>query len=94
LREIISKADERKKESGVVENFISQYALWIKKFFGVDKGGVITEPEVMKQFLKEGYCGENEHGEMYWQLVKDYEDVDADRRVLVKTTFTLSKINE
>jgi len=90
----ILELHHKENDAEVLKKYIAQYVLWIKDYFGIDQRGVVTNFKAMSQFLKSGYCEINENNESCWQLTKAFEDVDANRRLIIRTTFVLSDIYE
>ncbi len=86
----------RQDDEKVLGRFVPQYVMWLKALFGVGKDLKVTKHRKLTHFLKRCCLGESEKYEDHtcWEVTKDYEDVGANRRILVKTKFIIGKIHE
>lgn len=86
----------RQDDEKALVRYLPQYVMWLKDLFGIRKDFKVTDRRHLAQFVKKCYFGESEEYEDQecWEITKDYEDVSANRRVLVKTKFIIGKMYE
>ena len=79
----------------VLSLYVPQYAMWLKDFFGIGKSLKITKHKNFMNFVKKCCQGESEEYEDHtcWEITQDYDDVSANRRILVKTKFIIGKMH-